>query len=59
MSIPAKVNTIAYISMCAEYQTSAIFLDINILHLKNLSRMSQKKEIKFFPDPITATDDVK
>ena len=58
-SIPVKGNTIAYVSMCWEYQTSAIFLGINILHLENLSRVSQKKVLKFFPEAITAADDVK
>ena len=45
--------------MCRGYEKSAIFLDINILHLENPSRMSQKKVLKFFPEAITATDDVK
>ena len=53
-----KGNTIAYVSMCWEYQTSTIFLDINILHLENLSRPSQKKVLKLFPEAIVAIDDV-
>ena len=41
-----------------EYQTSTIFLDINILHLENLSRPSQKKVLKLFPEAIVAINDV-
>ena len=47
-SIPAEVNIIACIIMCIEYRISTIFLDINILHLNNLSHLSQKRSKCFF-----------
>ena len=38
---------------------STILLDINILHMENLSRLSLKKGQKFFPEAITALDNIK